>query len=109
MAVSEEYIAYIVDQLALFGEITPRKMFGGVGVFHDGLIFALIGHGDLYFKVDDENRKDFEEAGMNPFKPNPHKDEVMQYYRVPADVLENREVLAKWAAKAYAVALRKRK
>lgn len=109
MAVSQEYIEYIVDQLSAFGHVTAKKMFGGVGIFFDGLMFALIGHGDLYFKVDDENRMDFEEAGMGPFKPYPDRDETMQYYQVPADIVEDREELSRWADKAYAVAIRKKK
>lgn len=109
MAVSQQTIDYIVDQLSDFGPVVARKMFGGVGIFYDGLMFALIGHGDLYFKVDESNRKDFEDAGMEPFRPYPDRDEVMQYYRVPADVLEDREALKGWAEKAHAVAVRKKK
>ena len=109
MAVSEEHIQYIVDQLSEFGDVSFKKMFGGVGFFHRGLMFALIGHGDFYLKVSDANRGDFEETGMGSFCPYPHKEEVMQYYRVPPDVLEDRSLLAHWARKAYEVALESRK
>jgi DNA transformation protein len=44
---------------------------------------------------------------MGPFKPFPDKKEVMQYYEVPIDVLENRETLRDWARKALRVAERK--
>jgi len=108
MAVSQETIDYLVDQLSDFGSVIARRMFGGVGIFRDGLMFALIGHGELYFKVDDGNRKDFEDAGMAPFRPYPDKDEIMPYYRVPADIVEDREALKVWANKAYDVALRKK-
>ena len=109
MAVSQEYIQYIVDQLSDFGEVTFKKMFGGVGFFHQGLMFALIGHGDFYLKVNDTNKKDFEDAGMGPFRPYPGREEIMQYYQVPADVLEDRSALAQWTEKAFKIALKSSK
>jgi DNA transformation protein len=82
-------------------------MFGGAGLYLDGLFFALVADDVLYFKVDDSNRKDFEAADMGPFKPFPDKPTVMQYYEVPIDVLENRNILREWAQKAVRVAERK--
>lgn len=109
MSISEEYIQHIVDQLSDFGEVTFKKMFGGVGFFYRGLMFALIGRGNFYLKADETNRKDFEDAGMGPFRPYPGREDIMQYYQVPPDVLEDRSALAQWAHKAYEVALRNRK
>lgn len=82
-------------------------MFGGAGLYCDGLFFALVADDVLYFKVDDSNRADYEAAGMGPFKPFPDKQGVMQYYEVPIDVLENRQTLRDWAEKALDVARRK--
>jgi DNA transformation protein and related proteins len=62
----------------------------------------------LYFKVDDINRPRFEERGMGPFRPYGEAGEVMQYYEVPADVLEDAEALAPWVAEAVEVARRAR-
>ena len=69
MAASEEYLAYVVEQLEGAGSILPKRMFGGFGLYADGIFFAIIGNDTLYFKVDDSNRKDYESAGMEPFKP----------------------------------------
>jgi DNA transformation protein len=60
----------------------------------------------LYFKVDDTTRARFEERGMGPFRPGGESGEVMQYYEVPADVLEDAEALTAWAAEAVEVARR---
>ena len=84
-------------------------MFGGVGIYADKLFFALIADDTLYFKVDDSNRPDFEKVGMGPFHPYGEAGEVMQYYQVPADLLEDLEALRPWAEKAIAVAARKAK
>jgi TfoX/Sxy family transcriptional regulator of competence genes len=62
----------------------------------------------LYLKVDDSNRPDFVAAGTGPFRPYGTGGEVMQYYEVPAGVLENAVELGRWAAKAIAVARAKK-
>lgn len=109
MAVSDEYLAYVVDQFGPFGAVTTRRMFGGAGLYREGLFFGLIADDTLYLKVDDANRPDYEAAGMEPFRPfSEGKKTAMGFYEVPADVLEEPEELARWAEKAHAVALRKR-
>jgi DNA transformation protein len=79
-------------------------MFGGAGLYFEDLFFGIIADDVLYFKVDDSNRADYEAEGMGPFKPFPDKIEVMQYYEVPIDVLENKNTLREWAEKAVIVA-----
>lgn len=83
-------------------------MFGGVGVYAGDLFFALIDDNLVYFKVDDSNRPAFEARGMGPFMPGGEGGEVMQYYQVPEDVLEEPEELGSWMENAVAVARRKR-
>lgn len=103
MAVSSGFEQYVVEQLEHAVPVTTRRMFGGVGVYADGLFFALLADDTLYFKVDDTNRPDFEAHGMEPFRP--YGDErTMAYYAVPADVLEDADTLSEWSAKALEVA-----
>lgn len=83
-------------------------MFGGVGIYAGSFFFALIADDVVYFKVDDANRADFEARGMGPFRPYGETGEVMQYYEVPPDLLEEPEQLRAWAEKAVAVARRKK-
>lgn len=100
MAVSENFKEYVVDQLGKLGYVTVKKMFGGAGIYYDGLIFGLLADDILYFKVDDSNKSDYVTAGMKPFKPFEDKPMLMPYYEVPVDILENREQLAECAKKA---------
>lgn len=102
MSVSEEYLSYVVDQLACLGRVEPRRMFGGVGIYFKDLFFAVIADDCLYFKVDDSNRPDYQAAGMGPFRTYDGKETVMSYFEVPAEVLENRDRLRDWAQKALA-------
>ena len=105
MAVSDPFIAFVVDQLAEFGLVISKRMFGGAGLYSGDLFFAVLDDGRLYFKVDDSNRGDFEAAGMGPFRPTGEGGEVMQYYEVPVEVLEDSTELARWARKAVTVAV----
>jgi DNA transformation protein and related proteins len=81
-------------------------MFGGVGIYAADLFFALLDDDTLYFKVDDATRPGFEDCGMTAFRPYGEEGEVMQYYEVPADVLEDPEALGAWVEAAIAVARR---
>ena len=83
-----EYLEYVLEQLEGLGEVTPRKMFGGAGLYRDGKMFGLIADDVAYLKVDDSNREAFERAGSSPFKPYADKATVMSYYEIPPDVLE---------------------
>jgi DNA transformation protein len=81
-------------------------MFGGVGIYGGEFFFALVDEDILYFKVDDVNRPEFERQGMRPFQPGGPEGEVMQYYEVPADALDDPDELGRWAAGAIAAAKR---
>jgi len=91
MPVDKEYVSHVMDMLAPIGGVHSRAMFGGYGIFHDGDMFALISSASrLYFKVDDTNRKRFEEAGSEQFQGMP-------YFELPVDVLETPDELREWA------------
>jgi DNA transformation protein len=107
MAVSAEYLDYVVDQLGCIGEVVAKKMFGGVGLYHDGLFFGLIAGDVLFFKADDVNRPAYEAANAEPFRPYGDESYSMSYYEVPVDVLEDVDKLRQWARAAVEAAGRK--
>ena len=59
MAVSDEYLSFIIDQLSNFGHIDTKKMFGGIGFFREETMFAMIGNNAFRLRVDETNRSDF--------------------------------------------------
>ncbi len=89
--------------------MTWRKMFGGVGLYADGVFFALLDDDTLYFKTDETTRAEFEARGLKPFQPFGPDTPPMAYHEVPADVLENVNELKVWMARAVAVAVAKQK
>lgn len=109
MGVSDEFADFVIDQLSGWGEVSVRRMFGGAGLYCEGAMFGLIADDVAYLKADESNRDDFLQAGSSPFQPFPDKKTTMPYYDIPADVLESRDDLAKWAQRSLAVAKSKKK
>ena len=103
MPVSGEFLEYVLDLYREWGGVTARRMFGGAGLYRDGKMFGLIAADVLYLKVDDTNRARFESAGSGPFKPWDDKPMVMSYYEVPADLMEDAEMLLEWSAQSLAI------
>ena len=106
---SQDFVDYVVEQLAPIGAVAARRMFGGHGVFLDDLMFALIASDTLYLKVDDGNREPYDAAGLEPFKPFEDRPTTMSYYPVPAEVFEDPDLLVEWAREAFAAAVRGRR
>jgi DNA transformation protein len=106
MSVSQDFLFYVVDQLAAFGKVATRRMFGGVGLYADNRFFALIDDDMLYFKVDGSNRPDYLTRGSEPFRPMKNKPDApsLNYFRVPDEVLEEPEELKLWARKSVSIA-----
>src|SRR2546421_1877215 len=104
LTVTDAFRSFVLDQLGDLGDVAPRSMFGGVGLYHRGVFFGIIAGDVLYLKVDDTNRPEYVKGGMKPFKPYPHRPSTMQYYAVPIDVLESQIDLTAWARKSIAVA-----
>jgi DNA transformation protein len=107
MSVSPTFRSFVVEQLQrVRPEVRARSMFGGVGIYAADLFFALVDDDTVYFKVDETTRGEFEARGMGPFRPTGEDGEVMQYYQVPADLLEDAEALLPWVEAAIEVARR---
>lgn len=108
MAVSEEYLKFVLDQLDQFGDVEIKRMFGGIGLFHNSLMFGKIGGDTFRLKVDDQNKRAYEERGMKPFHSEKKK-KGMPYWEVPVEVLEDKRELARWAKESYEAAVRSKK
>jgi DNA transformation protein and related proteins len=104
LAVTDTFRSFVLDQLDTLGDITPRSMFGGVGLYRRGIFFGIIAGDVLYLKVNDTNRPEYLKAGSSPFKPYPDRPSTMQYYAVPIDVLESAIELVHWARTSIAIA-----
>ncbi|MCP3898152.1 MAG: TfoX/Sxy family protein [Desulfobacteraceae bacterium] len=89
------------------GSVRARSMFGGHGIFLEGLMFGLIADSILYLKVDKDTKSEFISRGLEAFTYNKKGKEFrMSYYRAPEEVLEDSDEMDFWANKAYGVALK---
>ncbi len=111
MAVEEnEFVAFLLDQLQLIGPVSARRMFGGHGIFLEGLMFALVSDETLYFKVDEANRSDYLQLGLQPFTfMRQSKAVALSYYQAPEELLDDSQALVNWGNQAFAAALRQRR
>ncbi len=109
MKVSEDYKSYIEEQFLAFGEVDFKKMFGGYGIFREGIMFAMISPGDIFrMRADDKNVGDYQKEGMQQFPSHGGK-KGMPYWDVPVHVLEDRNELKIWANNSFEAALRAKK
>ena len=105
MAHGNEYLEYVLEQLAGLPDVRSRRMFSGAGLYQDEVFFGLLFRDTLYFKVNDSNRPDYQARGMAQFRPYQDRPLVsFSYYEVPAEVLEDRDQLTAWARRSVAAA-----
>ena len=104
MPVTSSFLTFVEDQLSHLVDVRSRRMFGGVGLYAGEDFFGLIADDVLYLKVDDSNRSDYEDRGLEPFRPYGEGSRPMQYHRVPDEALEDPDALRPWVEKAVAVA-----
>lgn len=104
---SDDFVDYVLELFGPFGTVAVRRMFGGHGVFLDGLMFALLSGDALYLKADEMNRVEFEQAGCEIFSyARKGRRATLNFFRAPADAMESPERMLPWARTAYAAALR---
>jgi DNA transformation protein len=102
------FIAYVSEQLERWAPISAQRLFGGHGIYRGAVMFAILSRDTLYFRTDDVNRPDFEAVGAVPFRVGgPSRRLVLSYHEVPAEVLDDAELLSRWAERAFAAALRR--
>lgn len=93
---------------ARIGPIAAKRMFGGHGLYYDGLMFGLVIDGRCYLKADAVTLPGFEAQGCEPFSyRSSGKEVVMRHYlSLPAQCLESASEMEPWAREAVEAALR---
>ncbi|MCC6208991.1 MAG: TfoX/Sxy family protein [Gammaproteobacteria bacterium] len=105
-----EFIDHLRDVFRQFGPIEARRMFGGYGVYHDGLMFGLIVDETLYLKADEGNAQYFRAMDLPQFEYlRRGKPTRLSYYRAPDDLMDDPSEAALWARRSFEAALRGRR
>ena len=105
---SGEFIDYLKDLFEPVSGVSFRRMFGGHGIFRQGLMFALVADDVLYLKADAVNDSRFTAEGCEPFvyQAKTGKQTVMSYWRAPERLFDDPEGFVEWAEDAFQAALR---
>jgi len=93
---NESFNEFVLEQLSGLNNPHCKSMFGGHGLYEGNKFFGIISKGRLYFKTDQNSKNDYIKLGMEQFRPY-NKKTMKNYYEVPADVLEDRERILKFA------------
>ena len=102
MSIDEGLLAWVEEALEPIGRLSMRKMMGGATLYVDGVIFAIMDEGELWFKADAESDATWDAEGCEKFSVT-FKDgtvDQMNYRRAPSDVYDDAEAMQRWAALA---------
>lgn len=104
----DPFIEHIGELFFPFADFRSKRMFGGHGIYANERFIALVADGVLYLKTDDENRGEFEKAGMGPFifKSKDGKESAMSYYQCPDEAFARVETMKPWIDLAVGAAIR---
>lgn len=96
-----------MEILAPHGEMTSKPMFGGHGIYKNGVIVAFIAYDELYFKVDESNKSQYKKLDSEPFiYETKGKKTAMSYWKVPMEILEDEDQIGVWLNQSYEISLK---
>lgn len=108
MSIDEGLYAWVEEALEPLGRVSMRKMMGGATLYLDGVIFAILDEGELWFKADPETDAIWDSEGCERFSVT-FKDgrvDTMNYRRAPTDVYDDAESMQRWAKLAVGAGMR---
>ena len=108
MAFESALVEHLMDVLRPLGGVAPRRMFGGAGLFRDGVMFALISDEVLYLKADAATVPALEAEDLGPFTYGTRNGSrvLTSYWRAPERLLDDDEEMRDWCRHAADVAER---
>ncbi|MBA3965848.1 MAG: TfoX/Sxy family protein [Nitrospirales bacterium] len=102
-----EYVEFLKEVFEQFGPIHPRRMFGGYGLFHEGLMFGLVADDVLYLKGDETLSPFFVERELEQFSYEKNgKSFKMSYSMAPEEIFDDPVEAKSWAVRSYEAAVR---
>lgn len=102
-----DFIPFVQELLEGWGPVSARRMFGSHGLYHEGLMFAIVIDQRLYLKADEVNRPEFEALGLTPFTyAMKGKNVALSYWATPDEMFDAPGDAQQWAKSAWEAALR---
>ncbi|HSH97384.1 MAG: TfoX/Sxy family protein [Methylophilaceae bacterium] len=105
-----EFTDFLSEVFRRFGAVSTRRMFGGHGLYHDGVMFGLVIDELLYLKGDVSILHYFEKRNLNQFEyMRGEKIVKLSYYLAPEEIFDDFDEAAIWARRSFEVAFRSKK
>ena len=108
MPVSPGFREHVLELLEPLGDLKPKRFFGGVGLYLKEKLIGFLMEDRIYLKADDRSRPLFEREGAKPFtytKRQTQEVASINYYEVPAHILEDSDAVLNWSRRAFDAAL----
>jgi DNA transformation protein len=107
MSAANEFVDNLKEVFSPFGRVEARAMFGGHGLYHDGLMFALVADEVLYLKADGQSVQHFTDLGLSQFEyVKEGRRTRISYWEAPESIFDDPQQAKEWAGLAYDAALR---
>jgi DNA transformation protein len=93
-----ELVDWAAEALEEVGTVTSRAMMGGHTLYCDGVVFAIVANGQLWFKSDAQTDAEWEAAGCEKFTyDRDGKTATMNYRLGPDDIYDYPEEMLRWS------------
>jgi len=103
----QAFANFVLELMAGFAPVQAKRMFGGFGIFWQGLMLAIIIEDKLYFKVDDVSEPRFAQRGLPRFQyESKGRTMSLRYCEAPPEVYDEPGHMAAWARLGYECAVR---
>ena len=111
MPLSPGFTDYALELLAGLGQVEAKRMFGGAGLYRNGVMFALLHDDVIYVRVDDGLETDLRQQGSIPWVYSMKRDGAvrdMGYWRIPETAADDPDEAVAIARRAYAAAVKRK-
>ncbi len=96
MSVSQPALSRVLHHLSQVAPVSYRRIFAGIGLYHQQHLFAIMTDDRLYFRVDEASRQPYLDRAMPSLQPRGASAPVSHFYQLPEAVLEDSSELLYW-------------
>lgn len=105
MNLSHAYLDRVIARLSQVAEVSYRRIFNGVGIYYQGVQFAIVINNHLYLRADEHSRRLFQQKGMIAFQPRAAVGVESCFFQLPNEVIDQPSELKHWLRIAVEAAL----
>ena len=107
MSVDQGLVDRVAEMVAPLGAPSSRRMMGGATLYCDGIVYAIVDDGALWFKADAASDAEWDAAAAARFTyDRGGQAATMNYRRAPDDCYDDDDAFRHWAGLALAAGRR---